>query len=84
MRWIADRSGHRNGARRLDDADDVNGLLDISGSSPIRNSDEPIQDIIMKPISKITSSAMKEITKGQFVKLPKLSITGLLNDFQYS
>jgi len=38
----------------------------------------------MKPISEITSAAMKEITKGQFVKLPRLSITGLLNDFQYS
>lgn len=38
----------------------------------------------MKPISEITSSAMKEITKGQFVKLPKLAITGLLDDFQYS
>ncbi|MCJ7603746.1 MAG: hypothetical protein MUO63_19880 [Desulfobulbaceae bacterium] len=38
----------------------------------------------MEPLSKITNSALNEITKGQFAKLPKLAITGLLDDFQYS
>jgi hypothetical protein len=38
----------------------------------------------MEPLSKITVSALNEITKGQFAKLPKLAITGLLDDFQYS
>ena len=28
--------------------------------------------------------ALKEITNGQFPNLPKLAITGLLNDFQYA
>ena len=38
----------------------------------------------MEPLSKISNSALNEITKGQFAKLPKLAITGLLDDFQYS
>ena len=38
----------------------------------------------MKPLSKIAYSALDEITQGQFVKLPKLAITGMLGDFQYS
>jgi len=38
----------------------------------------------MKPLSKIANSALDELTKGQFAKLPKLAITGLLTDFQYS
>ena len=38
----------------------------------------------MKPLSEIANSALDEITKGQFAKLPKLAITGLLDDFQYS
>jgi len=38
----------------------------------------------MEPLSKIAYAALDEITKGRFTKLPKLAITGLLNDFQYS
>jgi len=38
----------------------------------------------MKPLSKIANMALDEITNGQFLGLPKLAITGLLNDFQYS
>ena len=37
----------------------------------------------MKPLSQIVNSALDEITNGQFVSLPRLGITGLLNDFQY-
>jgi len=38
----------------------------------------------IKPLSKIANLALEEITNGQFPGLPKLAITGLLNDFQYS
>lgn len=38
----------------------------------------------MEPLSKIVNSALDEITQGQFSQLPKLGITGLLNDFQYA
>ncbi len=38
----------------------------------------------MEPLSKITKLALDEITMGEFPKLPKPAITGLLNDFQYS
>jgi len=38
----------------------------------------------MKPLSKIANLALDEITSGQFSGLPKIAITGLLNDFQYS
>jgi len=38
----------------------------------------------MKPLSKIANTALNEITNGQFPNLPKLAITGLLNDFQYA
>lgn len=38
----------------------------------------------MEALSKIANLALDEITSGQFTKLPKLAITGLLNDFQYS
>ena len=38
----------------------------------------------MEPLSKIAKRALDEITMGGFSKLPKLAITGLLNDFQYS
>jgi len=38
----------------------------------------------MEPLSKIANLALKEITIGQFPNLPKLAITGLLNDFQYA
>ena len=38
----------------------------------------------MEPLSKIANLALKEITNGQFPNLPKLAITGLLNDFQYA
>ena len=39
----------------------------------------------MEPaLSKIANFALDEITSGQFPNLPKLAITGLLNDFQYS
>jgi hypothetical protein len=37
----------------------------------------------MEPLSKIVNSALDEITNGQFISLPRLGITGLLNDFQY-
>lgn len=38
----------------------------------------------MEPLSKIANLALDEITVGRFSELPKLAITGLLNDFQYS
>lgn len=38
----------------------------------------------MEPLSKIANLALDEITNGQFPNLPKLAITGLLNDFQYA
>lgn len=38
----------------------------------------------MKPVSKIASSALNDITYGRFPHLPRLAITGLLNDFQYA
>jgi hypothetical protein len=38
----------------------------------------------MEALSKIANLALDEITSGQFMELPKLAITGLLNDFQYS
>ena len=39
----------------------------------------------MEPaLSKIANFALDEITSEQFPNLPKLAITGLLNDFQYS
>ncbi len=39
----------------------------------------------MEPaLSKIANFALDEIASGQFPNLPKLAITGLLNDFQYS
>ena len=38
----------------------------------------------MEPLSKIANMALNEITNGQFPRLPKLAITGLLNDFQYA
>jgi len=38
----------------------------------------------MESLSKIANLALDEITNSQFLKLPKLAITGLLNDFQYS
>lgn len=39
----------------------------------------------MEPaLSKIANFALDKITSGQFTNLPKLAITGLLNDFQYS
>jgi len=38
----------------------------------------------MEPLSKIANTALNEITNRQFTKLPKLAITGLLNDFQYA
>ena len=38
----------------------------------------------MEPLSKIANNALDEITNGQFPSLPKLALTGLLNDFQYA
>ena len=38
----------------------------------------------MESLSKIANFALDEITNGKFLDLPKLAITGLLNDFQYS
>lgn len=38
----------------------------------------------MEQISKIANSALDKITKGEFVLLQHLAITGLLNDFQYA
>lgn len=38
----------------------------------------------MEPLSKISHSALNEITNCQLAKLPKLAISGLLDDFQYS
>ncbi len=38
----------------------------------------------MEPLSKIANLALDEITNGHFLELPKLAITGLLNDFQYA
>ena len=36
-----------------------------------------------EPLSQIVNSALMDITNGQFPLLPRLAITGLLNDFQY-
>lgn len=38
----------------------------------------------MKSVSKIANSALNDITCGRFPHLPRLAITGLLNDFQYA
>ncbi|MBC8386305.1 MAG: hypothetical protein H8E09_00520 [Gammaproteobacteria bacterium] len=38
----------------------------------------------MQPLSKIANVALDEITDGQFLSLPQLAITGLLNDFQFA
>ena len=38
----------------------------------------------MEPLSQIVNSALDEITNGRFVSLPRLGMTGLLNDFQYA
>jgi len=38
----------------------------------------------MKPVSEIENSALSDITRGQFPHLPRLAITGLLNDFQFA
>ena len=38
----------------------------------------------MEPLSKIANMALNDITNGQFPNLPKLAITGLLDDFQYA
>jgi hypothetical protein len=38
----------------------------------------------MEPLSKIANLALREITNGKFPNLPKLAITGLLDDFQYA
>ena len=38
----------------------------------------------MEQISKIANSALDEITQEEFLQLPKLAITGLLDDFQYA
>ena len=38
----------------------------------------------MKSVSEIANSALNEITRGQFPHLPRLAITGLLNDFQFA
>jgi hypothetical protein len=38
----------------------------------------------MEPLSQIANSALTEITKGRFPELPRLAVTGLLNDFQYA
>jgi len=37
----------------------------------------------VEPLSQIANSTLMEITNGQFPSLPRLGITGLLNDFQY-
>ena len=38
----------------------------------------------MEPLSKIAKLALDEITRHKFSSLPKLAITGLLDDFQYA
>lgn len=38
----------------------------------------------MEPLSQIANSALLWITKGRLDRLPKLAMTGLLNDFQYA
>lgn len=38
----------------------------------------------VEALSQIANSALMEITNGQFPSLPRLGITGLLNDFQYA
>ena len=38
----------------------------------------------MESVSEIANSALNDITYGQFPNLPRLAITGLLNDFQYA
>jgi hypothetical protein len=37
----------------------------------------------MKSISKIAHDALNQVTNGNYVRLPKLAISGLLDDFQY-
>lgn len=38
----------------------------------------------MEPLSKIVKLALDEITRNTFSSLPKLAVTGLLDDFQYA
>ena len=38
----------------------------------------------MESVSEIANSALNYITYDQFPNLPRLAITGLLNDFQYA
>jgi len=38
----------------------------------------------MKSVSKITNSAINDITNGRFSHLSRLAVTGLLNDFQFA
>ncbi len=38
----------------------------------------------MESVSKIANSALNDITYGQFPYLPRLAVTGLLEDFQYA
>ena len=38
----------------------------------------------MKSVSKIANCALNDITNGQFPNLPRLAITGLLNDLQFA
>jgi len=40
--------------------------------------------IKMEQISKIANTALDQMTNGRFLQLPRLAITGLLNDFQYA
>jgi len=40
--------------------------------------------IKMKLVLKIANSALNDITNGQFSHLPRLAVTGLLNDFQFA
>ena len=40
--------------------------------------------IKMEQISKIANTALDQMTNGRFLQLPRLVITGLLNDFQYA
>ncbi|MFO8084123.1 MAG: hypothetical protein R6U27_07385 [Desulfobacterales bacterium] len=39
---------------------------------------------VSEPLSQIANSALLWITRGQLDGLPKLAMTGLLNDFQYA
>ena len=38
----------------------------------------------LEPLSQIVNSALMEITNGQIATLPRVAITGLLDDFQYA